>query len=60
MKPGSFELLSSNEELLANDRVYDFVNQVAIYQSLILDQARIAYQEATDLHEKIRLEIQVD
>jgi hypothetical protein len=60
MKPGSFELLSSNEELLANERVYDFVNQVAIYQRLILEQARTSYQEASELHKKIRLEIQVD
>jgi len=57
MKPGSFELLSSNEELLADERIYDFVNQVAIYKSMILEQARISYQEASVLHEKIVREI---
>jgi len=53
MKPGSYDLLSSNEELLEDGRIYNYVNQVAIYQNIILEQARTSYQEATDLKEKI-------
>jgi hypothetical protein len=60
MKPGTFELLSRNEELLEEKQVYTFSNQVAIYQSLILEQARMSYQEAKQLHEKILQEVQGD
>jgi len=49
----SFELLSRNEELLEEKQVYTFANQVAIFQSLVLEQARISYQEAKQLQEKI-------
>ncbi len=58
MKPGTFELLSRNEELLEEEQVYTFANQVAIYQSLVLEQAKTSYQEATRLHEEILREMQ--
>lgn len=58
MKPGMYELLSSNEDLVGEERVYTYTNQIAIYHSIILDQARISYREAELLHEKILLEMQ--
>ena len=58
MKPGTFELLSGNTDLLSDERVYTYVNQVAIYQTMVHVEARNSYREASELHQKVQQELQ--